>query len=69
MTPEQEQEMLESIRNSNPEYQMSMFALAKECERMSRRRRQRPSKGALGALGADEQAISINVLPSSVASR
>lgn len=62
----QELEMLLAFRNSNSEYRRMLLALTKECALKSGD----PSHSVLPGcdLGADLQAISINVLPSSVAS-
>jgi hypothetical protein len=67
MKNQQEIALLEAFRNSSVEHQISLLSLAKKCaERM---RKSRYSTLPLDDFGAEEQAISINVLPSSVASR
>jgi hypothetical protein len=62
MQQENEKRLIEAFYKSSPVHQMCILALAERCA-AAPKRRQRSS------LGADEQAISINVLPSSVASR
>lgn len=60
---ENEQELLDAFRKSLPVFQKSLLLLTKECAKRS------ACYSTRETLGADMQAISIKVLPSSVASR
>lgn len=60
-------ELLEAFENSGIEYQKSLVELAKRCAIASKKGRYSGPRPT--ALGAESQAISIKVLPSSVASR
>lgn len=63
MLTQQEEELLTDFRKSLPGFQAGLSSLARECAKKSE------NYSGRTVLGADEQAISIKVLPSSVASR
>lgn len=62
---EVEAKLLKSFWNSSPAHQETMLVFAAKLEQQSKKKRQ----SARGNLGADSQAISIKVLPSSDDSR